>query len=43
MGVMVVYGYLWVPWMFIGVYGSLWASGNLWVLLGSMSVYGYYI
>ena len=25
------------------VYGGLWVSGNLWVLMVGMSVYGYYI
>ena len=27
----------------MGVYGGLWISGRLWVLMGGMSVYGYYI
>ena len=29
--------------MFRSVYGGLWVSGCLWILMGVMSIHGYYI
>ena len=33
-----VSGYLWVSWLFMGIYCGLWVSACLWVLMGGMGM-----